>query len=85
MKLRVYLATHNIRKKDFAYQIGITPVTFSRALSGQVSQKTAAKIEQITKGEVKAIEVCPDFYTRKFKPRGNYLRKKNNDRIRNKR
>lgn len=53
-KLRVYLAENNIKKKDFAVEIGVSPETISNWLHQGMrpSFDHALKIDSATKGVV---------------------------------
>jgi len=52
MKLSKYIKSLNITDKEFAKEIGVTPVTISRAKSGNIGSKTADKIYDHSYGKV---------------------------------
>jgi len=53
-KLRVYLAENNIKKKDFAIEIGVSPETISNWLHDKVkiNRLHAIGVDTVTEGQI---------------------------------
>jgi len=57
-----YLATHNIRKQDFAKELEITPRYLSMIMRGYpCSAKLAIKIEELTEGKISRFDMKPEL------------------------
>lgn len=59
MNLKVYLATHDLKVKDFCNMLECTRSYFSRVKNNHVipSKRFAKDVERLTNGEVKAEEL----------------------------